>query len=61
MTCAFNFTGAYQGVPADALGLDTSEPHDDLISGAPMAFPNGRVVMPPWGRAWVGALGTPAS
>ena len=53
VTCVFNFTGKWQGIPAEALGLDTSEPHDELISGAPMGFPGGEVAMPPWGRAWI--------
>ncbi len=57
VTCVFNFTGEYQGVEAGALGLDTAEPHDELISNAPMAFPDGQVVMPPWGRAWIRRAG----
>jgi amylosucrase len=57
VTCVFNFTGGYQAVPAEALRLTTTEAHDELISGAPMAFPDGQVVMPPWGRAWIRRMG----
>ena len=53
LICVFNFTGSYQSVPATALGIDPDIHHHELVSCAPMAFPEGQVVLPPYGRAWI--------
>ena len=53
LTCAYNFTAAWQSLPAAALGLDPAAPHDELITGRRQDFPHGDLALPPLGRLWL--------
>ena len=53
LTAAFNFTDAHQAVAATALGLDPAQPCHELISDRPVAFHDGLLHLPPYGRVWL--------
>ncbi len=53
VVCLFNFSERWQSVAGASVGLEDGARYQELISDAPQVLHEGRVVLPPHGRAWI--------